>query len=385
MKSAFASACVLAAALAGCQWLPTSGPTAEQVVDQRIENNRRHFDVINVDPLVIQTLLAQPIVGFHTLFKRYGKPPEPKIGVGDTLSVTIWEASGGGLFGSAAISTLTTGARSATIPAQMVDRDGAISVPYAGRVPAAGRTPLQVQHEIEQRLAGKAIEPQVIVTITNSVNNTVTVSGEVVGGRRVPLALNGERLLDVIAAAGGARAPVYETYVRLSRGGVTGTIPMASLISQPAENIYARPGDVLTLVQVPHSYSVFGAAGTNQKVTFGAEQLSLAEALAKAGGLQDDRSDPTGVFLFRWEPRPVVEALHRPVLATGPEGSSPVVYRLNMRRAGSYFLAQRFPVKDKDIIYVANAKLNELQKFFTLLNTLTGPVITGIVVKQSAP
>ena len=56
-----------------------------------------------------------------------------------------------------------------------------------------------------------------------------------------------------------------------------------------------------------------------------------------------------------------------------------------MSDANSYFLAQRFPVEDKDIIYVSNARLNELQKFFTLLNTLTGPVITGIVVKNAAP
>ena len=47
------------------------------------------------------------------------------------------------------------------------------------------------------------------------------------------------------------------------------------------------------------------------------------------------------------------------------------------------FSPSGFPVEDKDIIYVANARLNELQKFFTLLNTITGPVITGIVVKGS--
>ena len=39
----------------------------------------------------------------------------------------------------------------------------------------------------------------------------------------------------------------------------------------------------------------------------------------------------------------------------------------------------------EDVIYVANADLNELQKFFTLLNTLTGPVITGFVVKSTVP
>jgi polysaccharide biosynthesis/export protein len=211
------------------------------------------------------------------------------------------------------------------------------------------------------------------------------VSGEVVGGARVPLSVNGDHMLDVIALAGGTKAAVYDTFVRLSRNGVTVTMPMERLVSDPAENIYAQPGDVLTLVRVPQTYSVLGATGQNAQITFNAERITLVEALAKAGGLQDLRSDPAGVFLFRFEPPAVVAALNAPQLATGPDRTSPVVYRLDMSDANSYFLAQRFPVEDKDIIYVANARLNELQKFFTLLNTLTGPVITGIVVKNAAP
>jgi polysaccharide export outer membrane protein len=252
-------------------------------------------------------------------------------------------------------------------------------------VPAAGRLPVEVQREIERRLQEKAIEPQVILTVTRSVTNSVTVAGEVVQGARVPLSLKGDRLLDLIAATGGAKAPVYETFVRLSRDGITATIPMESLVSTPAENIYAYPGDVLTLVRLPQSFTVFGATGLNTQVNFTAERMTLVEALAKAGGLQDMRSDPAGVFLFRFEPPPIVKTLGRPQLGTGPEGSSPMVYRLDLSDAKSYFLAQRFPIHDKDIIYVANADLNELQKFFTLLNTLTGPIITGIVVKNAVP
>ncbi len=91
------------------------------------------------------------------------------------------------------------------------------------------------------------------------------------------------------------------------------------------------------------------------------------------------------MFLFRFEPPRIINRLGRPQLNSGPDSGSPVVYRLDLRDARSYFLAQRFPIEDKDIIYVANADLNELQKFFSLLNTLTGPVITGIVVKSAAP
>ena len=390
MKFPVTLVCLGGLALTGCSTLPTAGPTVSQVFDQAVTDGQRHFDIVDVDDRVVATLLAQPTESFHTRFRKYGKPPAPKIGVGDTVSVSIWEASGGGLFSSPDVTTgaVTTGAggagsRNVTIPEQVVTRDGAISVPFAGRITVAGRTPLQVQDEIQQRLSQKAIEPQAIVTVAKSVTNTATVSGEVVGGARVPLSVGGDRLLDLIAEAGGAKAPVYNTFVRLSRGGVTVTIPMVQLVSNPAENIYAWPGDVLTLVQLPQTFSVFGATTQNTEVPFGAEKLTLAQALAKSGGLQDLRADPRGVFLFRFEPPSVVGALNAPALATGPDGTSPVVYRLNLRDAKNYFYAQRFPMEDKDVIYVANAPLTELQKFFTLVNTITGPVISGVVVSRS--
>jgi len=371
------------AALGGCSTLPTAGPTTGQVVDQAVKDDQPRFDIVDVDSNVVATLLAQPTESFRNRFLKYGKPPDPKIGIGDSITVTIWEAAGGGLFGAGITAGVSPGSRSVTIPDQVVARDGAISVPFADRIPVAGKSPLEVQRVIEQRLADKAIEPQALVAITKSISNSATVSGEVVAGARVPLSVNGDRLLDVIALAGGAKAPVYDTFVRLSREGVTATIPMEKLVSEPAENIYAWPGDVLTLVSVPQTFAVFGATGTNIQVAFGAQEITLAQALAKAGGLQDLRADPAGVFLFRFEPPAVVGALKAPPLAIGPGGTSPVVYRLDLSDANSYFFAQRFPVEDKDIIYVANARLNELQKFFTLLNTITGPVITGIVVKGS--
>jgi polysaccharide export outer membrane protein len=371
--------------VAGCSSLPTAGPTVSDVKSQEIKDKEIRFDLVDIDDNVVAALLASRPESFHTRFKKYGRPPQPRIGVGDSVVVSIWEAAGGGLFGTSPTEHVSAGSRSVTIPEQMVGQDGSISVPFADRIPVAGRLPVEVQKTIEQRLAEKAIEPQAIVTISRSVANSATVTGEVIAGARLPLSLKGDRLLDLIAAAGGAKTPLYETFVRLSRNGITATIPMEMLVSDPAENIYAYPGDVLTLVRLPQSFTVFGATGVNSQVTFTAERMTLVEGLAKAGGLLDLRSDPAGVFLFRFEPPGIVKTLGRPQLGTGPEGSSPVVYRLDLSDAKSYFLAQRLPIHDKDIIYVANADLNELQKFFTLLNTLTGPVITGIVVRNSAP
>jgi polysaccharide export outer membrane protein len=318
MKTAILLVCLAGASLAGCAYLPTAGPTTGEVVDRGVQDNQIRYDVIDVDRRVVATLLAQPVESFRARFGKYGRPSPPKIGIGDALTVSIWEAAGGGLFGTSPTDHVSAGSRSVTIPEQVVSRNGTITVPFAGQVPVAGKTTVEVQHEIERRLAEKAIEPQVIVTIAKSVSYAATVSGEVVSGSRIPLSVNGDRMLDLIALAGGAKAPVYNTFVRLSRNGITVTIPMARLVAEPTENIYAQPGDVLTLVQIPQTYSVLGATGQNAQITFNAERITLVEALAKAGGLQDLRSDPAGVFLFRFEPPAVVAALNAPQLATGP-------------------------------------------------------------------
>jgi polysaccharide export outer membrane protein len=280
----------------------------------------------------------------------------------------------------ALLKTAVESGRSGTrIPNQQVASDGAISIPYAGRIAVADRTPTDVQHTIEKLLGPKALDPQALVMVKRSVANSVSVAGEVIGGARVPLSPGGDRLLQVIAAAGGANGPVHDTVVRLSRDGVTATVPLAILVADPDQDIFAEPGDVLTLVRRPQTFSVFGATGRNAAITFNRDRLSLTEALAKAGGLLDDRADPRAVFLFRYEPVSVVQAFGQPI-ATGAQGGlSPIVYRLDLREAKSYLLARRFPVHDKDIIFVANAEIQPIYHFFQALSQLTGPIQTGFL------
>jgi polysaccharide biosynthesis/export protein len=280
---------------------------------------------------------------------------------------------------SSDVSIESSGQRPATIPDQPVEADGAISVPYAGRVAVAGRTPVEVQQAVEALLTGKALDPQALVIVKKSAVNAVTVAGEVVAGARVPLSPGGDRLLQVIAAAGGAKMPVHETFIRLSRGGLTATIPLERLVADPDENIYARPGDVLTLVRVPQTFSVFGATGRNAVIGFEAETITVSQALAKSQGLRDDLANPKGVFLFRYEPIAVVRAFGEPMATRARDGISPVVYRFDFAEANTYHLADRFPVRDKDIIFVADAAAVQINKLFTVFSTLTGPFITGIV------
>ena len=276
-----------------------------------------------------------------------------------------------------------TGRPGTRIPEQQVGPDGAISIPYAGRIGVAGRTPAEVERQIEELLAPKALDPQALVMVQRSAGNSVSVAGDIVGGARVPLSPAGERLLDVIAAGGGAKAPVHETFVRLSRGGVTATVPLATLVADPEQNIFAEPGDVLTLERQPQTFSVFGAAGKNAAITFASERLSLTEALAKAGGLLDDRADASAVFLFRYEPVELVRALGQPIADGAPAGLSPIVYRLDLKEARSYLLAKRFPVQDKDVIFVANAKAVPVTYALQALSRITGPISSALLICQT--
>jgi len=285
---------------------------------------------------------------------------------------------------SIAANAASSGRQAAQIPEQQVGADGAISVPYAGRIPAAGQSPEEVQRMIEARLAEKALEPQALVIVKKSSVNAVTVTGEMISGARVPLSPGGDRLLDVVAAAGGAKAPVDETFVRLSRNGVTATIPFEQVVADPAENIYAQPGDVLTLVRVPQTFSVFGATGRNAEIAFDAQKITVSDALGKSQGLRDDLAKPEGVFLFRYEPTSVVRALDQPIAAEARADVSPVVYRFNLRDGETYLLARKFPVRDKDVIFVANAPAAQIYKFFSALNQVTGPIVTGLVTCRYA-
>ena len=209
---------------------------------------------------------------------------------------------------------------------------------------------------------------------------SVTVLGEVTNGARVPLSVRGERVLDIIAMAGGVRAPAHETFVTLQRGGRSVAVPMQRLISNASENIFAHPRDVVTVVRDPQTFSVFGAAGRNAVVPFDAAGITLEQAIAKAGGLLDYRSDPYGVFLLRYESADVASKLDPKFASAARDTRVPVIYRLNLRDTRSYFLAQTINVRNRDMIYIANAPLNEVQKVLQLFSTAAQTAATGAVV-----
>ncbi len=339
--------------------------------------------VVDVNPSALEALKRRGFGSFYTAFGVGRTSAEPVVGIGDTLTITIWEAGPGGLFSpsatqtTAVIGAVSTGANSATIPAQVVGRDGGITVPYAGRIHVAGKTTRAVQQEIEQALQGKAIQPEVLVVVTQPFSNSVSVLGEAGGGMRLPLSVGGDRLLDVIAAAGGVHSPVNQIFVELSRGSKTMRIPLIMVVNNPRENIYAHPNDDLTLVVDPQTFIAYGALGNNQEIPFNADGITLAQALSKAGGLIDARSDARGVFVFRYELESVARQFDPNSPLVEPGHLTPVVYRLNLSDPNSLFLEQNFRIANRDVIYVSNSPSTETQKVFNIVAGAFAPVSAG--------
>lgn len=378
----FALLITSAALTAGCSVLPASGPSANEIKDQETASNPLGgYVVVDLDERIASICASIPQASLRRIFANRSPAPDIRIGVGDTVSVTIWEAGAGGLFSASAVDrTLNAGSRTSTLPDQVVTRDGTIRVPYAGRLTVAGLRPAQVETEIVRALQGKAIEPQAVVTISRNYSNTVGVTGEVKNGALIPLNVRGDRVLDVIAGAGGIRIPAHETFVRLTRGNRTASIAYNAMLDNPEENIFVQPHDVITVVQEPQTFTAFGGTGRNASLPFEAVGVSLEEAIAKAGGLIDSRADPGGIFLLRFEPADLVSQLVPGQKLPSQGNLVPVVYRLNLRDTNAFFLARAFKVKNKDILYVANAPSDPIQKFLTLVGTLTAPAISGVGV-----
>lgn len=376
---------VLALFLAGCSSVPTVGPSAGDVVHETGLPIDQRYEVIDIDQTATAILRQRHPDESLASFGDYRPSVEPQIGVGDAVSVTIWEAAAGGLFSAPLVTgQFTTGSKSATLPDQIVGRDGSISVPYGGRVHVAGRTTLEVQDAIQQALQGKAIQPQVLVNVTHPVSNSVTVLGNVTAGARVPLSVKGDRVLDVIAAAGGVKTPVNETFVELMRRSRVARVSLSRVTSDPRENIFMRADDVLTLIYDPQMFLAYGATGANAEIPFDADGINLAQALSKAGGLLDYRADPAGVFVFRFEPEAVFRALRPDSPLVGSGQRVKVVYHLNMRDPDSLFLAQQFRMFNHDLIYVSNAPLTDIQKVMQIFNLALTPAASSASIYSVA-
>ena len=366
--------------LAGCGAIPNNGPITSEIVNSSDNKGKSFalkadyiFDVVDVD--TANALIAaqyRPRVLQQT-FGIGGGAIVPVIGPGDVLQVTIFEAGPDGLFSTATSKSTTFSVT--------VQPDGRAPIPYIGSLKFAGGTLESVRSKIASQLKSRAVEPDVIVSLVQNASRTVSINGAVGRASIVPLGLKPERVMEVLANAGGPQGAPYETYVSLTRKGMTGKALVQTLVSDPSENVYVRPGDQYYLSNEPQTFSVLGSTGKSAKIPFASEKVSLVEAAALAGGSDISLADPKGFFVFRYEYAGVLSSilgkqrfdeLKQKGITKNDNGMYPMVYRIDMRKPENYIVGQTFELRNKDVLYLARHPSSDFIKFMSLLSSTIG-------------
>lgn len=370
---------VLLAGLAGCATLPTNGPTRGQ-----IEKSVRASEVANlpIQLVQVQTIADVPGAAANGAPTSSAALPEPPplptdlVGAGDVLDINIYEAGvtlfsgGGSAVGQMSQMPAVPGVQVQKLPPVRVDDYGYITIPYAGRIYVEGHSIREAEAMIRGAMQGMSQNPQVLISMSEAITNSVIIGGEVGRPGRLVLQTNKERLTDVIALAGGYRGNTKDLLARVTHGDQITDIRLNDLVDNPALDMRIAPGDRLMLINEPRTYSVLGASGQVAQMPFSRSSVSLAEAIATAGGVNANIGNPAAIFLFRYE--------------KDEQGKEvPKVYHLNMMKAASFFLAQRFVMRDKDVLYFGNAAANQPAKLFQLISQLFTPLMTVTAAVQT--
>jgi len=356
--------------LGACASMPGQGPSSGSVERKALEGDQAgvegSFALVDLTYEISQRIALTPSPALRSLSGASSDAQIDLIGVGDTLSITVFEA-GPGLFNSSRGVILSNAPE--TLPRIVVDRSGSISMPFAGLIPVGGKTPEEAAEAIRTALSGKAVSPQVVVTVTENLSNSTTLIGEVRNPGRFPLRAQANTLLDIIASGGGPSRTIGDIEVTVVRGDASASIPLEAVMTDASQNIRLAPRDQVRLVYKPRIYSTFGALTSVSQMEIGAVDLTLAGALSRSGGLDDQKANPSSVLLFRFERAEVANALSVGAPLT-PRGV-PIVYRLNLRDPSSLFVANNLRIRHDDLIYVPTSNLAEMQKFFTFVQSVT--------------
>lgn len=379
-----ALALLSAALLAGCNQFPSAAPTVGELravaSPPAQAQGAPGFLIIDLDAATLARLAAEPSGGLAGTLDVFPYTPQSVLRPGDSVGVTLFDLGAVPLFGGSASPTSGTdtgagaipaGAHGTALPTQLVEADGSIVIPFAGRVRVGGLTPLAAGERVVAALAGRATTPQAVVSLVGASLDTATVGGDVARPVLVPLTLRGERILDAIALAGGARDEPYNCDVQLTRDGRVARIPLQRIVDDTRENLVLEPGDTVFVLHAPRSFLVLGAALKVAQFQFETEQVSLAEAVAHGGGPSELTANISQVFLLRTESPALVRRLLAGVPNAAPIPDAPVAvaYHLDLRHGSGYFLAQKMQVQDKDIVLMANANEVQVQKILNIIRT----------------
>lgn len=359
----------LGVGVAACTALPGDGPWMGGAGGTTTE--ALPFDVIDLTPTTIANYRQAPVVDRVSTVANLSAGGRVAVAPGDVIKVRIFEPYEGSIFP-------TIQRPGADFGNQRVTDEGNINVPFVGTVHVAGLDLNQIEKKIAQQVStsGKAQDPQVIVDFVADRTHSVMVSGDVKSPGRVSV-LEGVRSVgEAINRAGGpvgggttggTGANQVEVIVR-RQGQIILQIQYSDLLA--GGDIPLQKNDEIIVRPNARMFTVLGAVMKAGNVEMPKHTISLLEAMGMVGGLNDQRANKTGVYVFRMGD-----------LQNNPTARARV-FRLDLYQPVSIFIAQQFPVLPKDVVYITNAPLYEYDKVltsiyrtFSIVGVMRGTVI----------
>ena len=284
-----------------------------------------------------------------------------RIGIGDVLQITVWDHPE---------LTIPAGSqRSSQDSGNVVNENGDIYYPYIGYVQVAGKITQNIREEVAERLSAYLESPQVDVSVAAFRSQRIYVSGAVGAPGVYPLTNVPTRLVDAISQAGGLEQNGDWRHVVLTRKGNNYLLSLKDVFEKGNKyhNVLLQAGDVIN-VPLGNDRKVFvlGEVASSQTLPMGRNGLTLAEAIANVGGLNERQSDATGVFVIR-----------RAEGASADSDHLIDLYQLNLKDATALVLADSFVLNNRDMVYVTAAPLSRWNRVVSLLVPSLSPLFLG--------
>jgi len=324
------------------------------------ENTSLENDMNNVNFQVIDFALLQQQKSNKTQLKRANLKDvnvsnyEYKLGVGDVLSIGVWDHPE--LTIPAAVQ------RTAAFDGFRIQADGTITYAYAANIPAAGKTIRQLHDVLVKRLSRIIEKPQLDIKVVGFNSQKAYVTGEVnkpgvYAVTEIPLTL-----IDALNQAGGLNDEADWRTVTFTRGNKSETIKLDEFYANGdiSQNRLLQHSDIIH-VNRTDSQKVFvlGDVSKASSVEVHRYGLSLAEALSEVGGLNEATADANGIFVLR------KRDLQK-------DGVIADVYQLHAKNVVALVLADEFKLEPRDIIYVTTAPIARWNRLISqLLPTVT--------------
>jgi polysaccharide export outer membrane protein len=283
------------------------------------------------------------------------QPQDYRVGPGDVLTITVWDHP-----------ELTTPAgqyRSANESGTLVNEDGKIFYPYVGEVQVNGLTPPQIRTILSKKLAAYIEKVQLDVRVNGFRSKRIYVVGEVKTAGLLEINDIAMTMLEAVNRAGGFTTEADGSRILLTRAGTTYRVDLQALYENGAtwQNIRLEPGDV---VNVPdrqqNKIFVLGEISKPGSYVMNKRRSTLAEVLADAGWVNELTSNPGWIYVMRGN------------------ADTPELFHLNASSPDALLLADRFPLRPRDIVYVDVASIARWNRVITnilptatLLNTIS--------------